>query len=192
MSGLDRAICIGLCAAGNLRPHLAGKGLRCLEPFSGLRGLPLPADIHQVLWKLGFCCHGVSLLRVDQSTCRPALFTRPSNRLISSRSWASKSAGVLLTTGCKPATAIFSVNSSVATTLFTAAESLFTMDSGVPLGIARAYQESRRKFFRPYSPKVGTSGSSGERSGAATASARTWPALIWGNTEPSVANDMGT
>src|SRR5690606_40735890 len=74
-------------------------------------------------------------------------------------------------------------SSDLATTLFTAAESLFTMDSGVPLGIARAYQESRRKFFRPYSPKVGTSGSSGERSGAATASARTWPALIWGNTE---------
>ncbi|MNL71258.1 hypothetical protein D3C87_1963870 [compost metagenome] len=60
------------------------------------------------------------------------------------------------------------------------------------MGIIRPYQESRRKSLTPDSSNVGTSGSSGERWGDATASARTWPARICGSTEPSVAKEMGT
>src|SRR5258706_435516 len=51
---------------------------------------------------------------------------------------------------------------------------------GVPAGAMMPYQVVTSKFGRPASSAVGTSGSSGERSRAGTASARSLPALMGG------------
>src|SRR5687768_6630923 len=122
---------------------------------------------------------GLRSTRHAHSTFTPASFTTFAHLLISDLTKSPHSLGVLVWIST-PAVASRSTTSGSARMRTTSALSLPTISGGVFAVVNKPCQSSTEKPGIPASEIVGTAGSAGDRLGAVTASARSFPAFTNG------------
>ena len=112
-------------------------------------------------------------------TTRPSSLTNVAQRSVSEATKAANASGDLLVATAPPALVTRAMTSLRSRTLTAAPYNLSTTDRGAPFGKNSPYHVPVTILGKPASAMVGTSGNSGRRCGAMTASILSLPALTY-------------